>query len=417
MATKRKSRGEAAQRPARREMPWGELPSPQRPGELPRGKRADNPISGLVVVDKDKGVTSHDVVGAVRRLAGTRKVGHAGTLDPMATGVLCVGVGAATRLLRYVIGTSKEYAATIRFGIATATEDAEGEILYAPGAVADLPFGDGPFSGDSSRLGPVPNREESQEKGQVGGPATIGGEALAGAMQELAGDIMQVPSTVSALKVDGKRAYELAREGKDVELAARPVAIHAFEALGNPRQAWLELPEEGEPASACRETEAARGTTGKGLPCVDLDVRVECSAGTYIRALARDLGEKLGTAAHLTALRRTRVGPWKESEALSVAALAEFARRGEPLPLVPLANLCRGLFPALDITEPEAQALRHGRFLSSANSRLPALWQCETPGAARAVAMLGPHPVALVEPHPRHADMLKPALVFANADS
>ncbi len=288
----------------RRVMPWGELTRPARDRSVP-------PRDGLVVVDKDKGVTSHDIVGAMRYLAGTRKVGHAGTLDPMATGVLCVGIGKATKLLQYVTGTSKRYTATVRLGVETSTEDAQGEVTARRGVEA---------------LGPN---------------VASWPELVEAAMAQLRGEILQVPSAVSALKVAGKRAYELVREGKAVELDARPVTIGAFRMVGQPRSAVEE------------ET-----------PVIDIDVEVECSAGTYVRALARDLGDLLGTGAHLTALRRTRVGEWDESHALTVAGFNEFNLRGEELPIVGLTELCRGLFPLVEVTPEEAELLRRGQFIA-----------------------------------------------------
>src|SRR5215218_7499090 len=208
---------------------------------------ASQPISGLAIVDKPAGWTSHQVVGRMRRLAGTRKIGHAGTLDPMATGLLVLGVNSATRLLHYLVGLDKEYLATVRLGWATTTDDAEGEPLPAAPAAA---------------------------------VTAVSEAAVRTAMAPLTGEIEQVPSAVSAVKVAGKRAYQRVREGETVELAARRVTVSAFE--------LLEL------------------RTGEGW--LDLDVRVECSSGTYVRALARDLGVALGTGGHLTALRRTRIG-------------------------------------------------------------------------------------------------------------
>ncbi|HWN32921.1 MAG TPA: tRNA pseudouridine(55) synthase TruB, partial [Pseudonocardia sp.] len=205
-----------------------------------------SPPSGLVVVDKPGGLTSHDVVGRLRRLLGTRKIGHAGTLDPMATGVLVLGVERATRLLGHLALDTKAYAATIRLGVATSTDDAEGEVTATrdAGAVDEA-------------------------------------EVRAG-MAALTGAIEQVPSSVSAIKVDGKRAYRRVRDGEQVELAARPVTVAEF----------------------------ALDAVHRGDGHTDLDVRVECSSGTYVRALARDLGAGLGVGGHLTALRRTRVGPF-----------------------------------------------------------------------------------------------------------
>ncbi len=299
-----KKRSERSEGRPRRIMPWGELTRPARDRSVP-------PRDGLVVVDKDKDVTSHDIVGAMRYLAGTRKVGHAGTLDPMATGVLCVGIGKATKLLQYVTGTSKRYTATVRLGVETSTEDAQGEVTALRGAEA------------------------------LGADAAVWPEMIEAAMAQLRGEILQMPSAVSALKVNGKRAYELVREGKAVELDARPVTIGAFRMLGNPRR-----------------------TVVVETSVIDIDVDVECSAGTYVRALARDLGDLLGTGAHLTALRRTRVGEWDESQALSIAQLNESNVRGEELPILGLTELCRGLFPLVEVTADEAELLRRGQFIA-----------------------------------------------------
>ena len=255
---------------------------------------------GVVVVDKPAGWTSHDVVARVRRLGATRRVGHAGTLDPMATGVLVLGVGRATRLLTYVVGADKDYLATIRLGESTTTDDAEGERLSAPGA------------------------------------AEVDPEALAAAMGRLTGEILQVPSAVSAVKVDGRRAYARARAGESVELAARPVTVSRFELL------------------ARREV-----TTEDGVPVTDLDVAVTCSSGTYVRALARDLGVALGTGGHLTALRRTRVGGYGLDVARPLGALEE------DLAVLPLAEAARAILPVRELTEAEARELAFGRPISS----------------------------------------------------
>lgn len=251
------------------------------------------PASGLVVVDKAAGMTSHDVVSRVRRLAGTRKVGHAGTLDPMATGVLVVGVNRATRLLTYLVGQDKTYAATIRLGETTSTEDAEGEIL---------------------------------QRRYV---AAVTRQDIDAAIASLTGEIMQVPSSVSAIKVDGKRAYQRVRDGEQVELAARPVTVSRFDVLD------VRRPEGGRTA--------------------DLDVVIDCTSGTYVRALARDLGEALGVGAHLTALRRTRVGSFDLSAARTLQQL------GEEFSLVPTAAAARALFPARDLTQQESVELGYGR--------------------------------------------------------
>ncbi|MDT0183820.1 tRNA pseudouridine(55) synthase TruB [Microbacterium sp. ARD31] len=244
---------------------------------------------GLVVVDKAPGMTSHDVVARVRRLAGTRKVGHAGTLDPMATGVLVLGVDRATRLLGHLMLTEKAYDATIRLGVATTTDDAEGEV------VSTSPV-DGVTEDDVRR-------------------------ALAG----FVGDIEQVPTAVSAIKVDGRRAYARVRAGEDVELPARPVTIHEL---------------------VVHEV---------SLP--DVRISVRCSSGTYIRAIARDLGAALGVGGHLTALRRTAVGSFDLGVARTLEALAEdFA-------VLPIADAARSSFVPVDLDEGQAADVRFGRAL------------------------------------------------------
>ena len=246
--------------------------------------------SGLVVVDKPAGITSHDVVSRVRRLAGTRKVGHAGTLDPMATGVLVLGVERATRLLGHLLMTDKSYEATIRLGVTTVTDDAEGDVM------------------------------ETRDVGDVTEAAVR--EALA----RFVGDIEQVPTAVSAIKVDGRRAYQRVRAGEDVELTARPVTIHELD------------------------------VTRVALP--EVDVTVRCSSGTYIRAIARDLGAALGVGGHLTALRRTSVGPY----GLDVAQTLD--QLGEDFTVLPIADAARSAFPAVDLDETQAQAVRYGRPLA-----------------------------------------------------
>jgi tRNA pseudouridine55 synthase len=212
-------------------------------------RKPSSTTSGLVLIDKPQGWTSHDAVARTRRLANTRKVGHAGTLDPMATGLLILGINSSTRLLTYVVGLDKEYLATIRLGATTTTDDAEGEEV---------------------------TRATAESVAALSEPAIVAG------ITELTGDISQRPSAVSAIKVDGKRAYARVRAGEDVELPARPVTVSEFDLVGS--------------------------TAVDGF--VDLEVRVVCSSGTYIRALARDLGAGLGVGGHLTSLRRTRVGPF-----------------------------------------------------------------------------------------------------------
>lgn len=289
---------------------------------------------GLVVVDKPAGLTSHDVVARVRRLAGTRKVGHAGTLDPMATGVLVVGVDRATRLLTYVVGAEKEYTATIRLGVATTTDDAEGE----PTAVVDA--------------------------------SAVTAEAVAAGVAALTGPIQQVPSSVSAIKVDGRRAYARVRAGEEVTLAARPVVVHRF------------------------DVGATRPAHHDGVPALDLDVTVVCSSGTYVRALARDLGAALGVGGHLTALRRTRVGGYGLDVARTLDQLAE------EFTVLPLAQAARAAFPVRDLTVDEARELSFGRRIEADPSRRGTV---EAPVAGLApdgdvVALLADEPSGRVRP-------------------
>ncbi|MEV4092972.1 tRNA pseudouridine(55) synthase TruB [Streptosporangium saharense] len=254
------------------------------------------PPSGLIIVDKPAGWTSHDVVGKMRGIAGTRKVGHAGTLDPMATGVLVVGVEKATRLLGHLALTEKGYDGTIRLGQTTNTDDAEGEIVASA-------------------------------------PATeVTAEEVAKGVAALTGQITQVPPQVSAIKVNGERAYKLARAGEEVELKARPVTVSAFEILDVRREGDL----------------------------LDVDVSVTCSSGTYIRALARDLGAALGVGGHLTALRRTRVGPYDLSMARTIDRLAT------ECVILPMAEAVAAAFPRRDVTEQEAGLVAHGGRLPSA---------------------------------------------------
>ncbi len=279
-------------------------------------------MSGLVIVDKPGGMTSHDVVARVRRLAGTKKVGHAGTLDPMATGVLVVGVEKATRLLGYLTLTEKEYAATIRLGQSTSTDDAEGEI-----------------TGTASAAGVS--------------AAALTQHQLHQAVAGLTGEIWQVPPAVSAIKVGGQRAYKLARAGAPPELAARPVTVYQFAV-----------------------TAVRRARVG-GL--LDIDATVRCSSGTYIRALARDLGAALGTGGHLTQLRRTRVGGYGVEDARTLEQLAD---RFEVLPLAQAASAA---FPRRNLSADEARRLANGGRLAMAPSADPqASTDPQTPTAAYA---------------------------------
>ena len=255
--------------------------------------------NGIVLIDKPQSFTSHDAVARIRRLAGTRKVGHAGTLDPMATGLLILGLGPSTRLLTFIVGLSKEYVATIRLGSSSTTDDAEGDLLgFAPQAQLDR----------------------------------VTDELIAEGIIPLTGEIEQVPSTVSAIKVGGKRAYALARAGETVELKARAVTVHAFEILS-----------------------ITRGAEVEGHGFIDVEVRVECSSGTYIRALARDLGFKLGVGGHLTMLRRTRIGSFHVTDAYDLDKLESAPELMSP------AEVARGIFSAVDLNETQAVELSQGK--------------------------------------------------------
>ena len=292
--------------------------------------------SGLVIVDKPGGMTSHDVVARIRRLAGTRRVGHAGTLDPMATGVLVVGVEKATRLLGYLSLTEKEYVATIRLGQSTTTDDAEGE-----------PSGGAPASGVSA-------------------------DALRTEIARLTGEIRQVPPGVSAIKVGGQRAYKLTRAGAAPELAARPVTVYEF-------------------------TVTARRPVGDFL---DIDAMIRCSSGTYIRALARDLGAALGTGGHLTSLRRTAVGPYRLDQAHTLEDLSERTR------VTPIAEAAAAAFPRVDLTADDARRLSQGARIPVPTSPAPE----EGPAAPMAAFAPDGTLVALVT---EEAGRLRSLAVFA----
>ncbi|HEX4789032.1 MAG TPA: tRNA pseudouridine(55) synthase TruB [Actinospica sp.] len=292
--------------------------------------------SGLVVIDKPAGLTSHDVVARVRRIAGTRRVGHAGTLDPMATGVLVIGVEKATRLLGYLTLTEKTYAATIRLGQSTSTDDAEGE-----------PAGGAP-AGDVTR------------------------ERLDAAIAGLTGEIMQVPPGVSAIKVGGQRAYKLTRAGAAPELAARPVRV-------------------------CEFTVTSVRSADKFL---DFDATIRCSSGTYIRALARDLGAALGVGGHLTALRRTAVGPYDLAQSRT---LEDFSERAL---VTPLDEAAAAAFRRVDLDAADAGRLAHG-------IRVPAPGGAAAGTAEAPVAAFAPDGtlIALVT---EESGRLRPLAVFAS---
>ncbi len=296
------------------------------------------PPDGLVIVDKPAGWTSHDVVARMRRLAGTRRVGHAGTLDPMATGVLVLGIEKATRLLGHLALTRKVYDATIRLGQTTVTDDAEGEVTAAT---------------STERLADA--------------------DVLA-AVGPLTGEIMQVPSSVSAIKVNGVRSYARVRSGDEVKLAARPVTVYEF---------------------TVHQIRRAKAETD----VIDLDVTVACSSGTYIRALARDLGAALGVGGHLTALRRTQVGPYGLAQAHTLDELAEVAAQAQPLPVLSLAAAAAVAFPRYDVDGEQAKTIAHGGFLPS-------------PGLGEGpIAVFGPDGafLALVE---ERGERAKPIAVF-----
>lgn len=256
---------------------------------------------GLLIVDKPAGWTSHDVVARIRRLAGTRRVGHAGTLDPMATGVLVVGVDKATRLLGYLALTEKDYTGTVCLGQSTDSDDADGR----PGEV-------------------VPAAGLTQAE-------------LASAIGTLTGAISQVPPGISAIKVGGRRSYQLTRAGQPPQLAPRPVVVSRLEVTGTRRDGDL----------------------------LAVDIAVTCSSGTYIRSLARDLGARLGVGGHLTALRRTRVGPYLVSQARTLGELEETTASRGKLDLISLADAAAAAFPRRDLTAEQAQAVAHGLRLAA----------------------------------------------------
>ncbi|WP_030195388.1 tRNA pseudouridine(55) synthase TruB [Streptomyces sp. NRRL S-87] len=282
------------------------------------------PPDGLVIVDKPSGFTSHDVVARMRGIAKTRRVGHAGTLDPMATGVLVLGVEKATKLLGHLALTEKEYLGTIRLGQDTLTDDAEGDITSSTDASA------------------------------------VTREAVDAGIAKLTGEIMQVPSKVSAIKINGVRSYKRAREGEEFEIPARPVTISSFQVYD------------------MREAEAADGTK-----VVDLVVSVVCSSGTYIRALARDLGSDLGVGGHLTALRRTRVGPYKLDRARTLDQLQE------ELTVMPIADAATAAFARWDLDAKRSRLLANGVRLDMPDEYAP----------GKPVAVFGPEGrlLALVE--------------------
>ncbi len=343
--------------------------------------------SGLLIVDKPQGVTSHDIVAAVRGALHMKRVGHAGTLDPMATGVLVVGFGNATRLLNVIVEHDKTYEATIRLGQRTTTDDADGEIV-------------------STRPAPAMSREALQALVDV----------------RFTGTIEQVPNAYSAIKINGQRAYDLARDGQEVRLKARPVTIHEFAVL-DARPVLVAAGED-------RSGDALEGRTPEGgesrdgsVPALDVDVRVACSAGTYIRALARDLGEALGVGGHLTRLRRTRVGRYRAEDPRTVTAHTEqrtfTTRDGETVTrsravldasgdelaarALPMVEAASAAMPVIEVSDVEAADLRFGRRIRVAGA---------TPRGGRLAAVVPERHdlVAIVEPCGH--GMAKPVTVF-----
>ncbi len=298
-------------------------------------KQAANEIHGFVIVDKPAGMTSHDVVHQIRKLANTKKVGHAGTLDPDATGVLVIGLGKATRLLTFIVADNKTYQATIRLGQSRTTDDAQGEIIET----------------------------KSCEK--------ITDEAIKNELDKFVGDIQQIPSSVSAIKVDGKRAYDLVRQGEKVELAPRSVHISAIDVH--------EIKKIGE--------------------FIDVAVTVHCSSGTYIRAIARDLGNSLQVGGHLTNLRRTQSGQWSITNANKLTDL-----KPGSLPIISMAQVATSIFPTVTIGQAETEDFIHGRSVRTTH----------TPAETIAVIDKNPSLIALA-----HGDglTLKPHVVFASGTS
>lgn len=314
-------------------------------GRRRRKRGPGEPWDGIVVVDKPAGWTSHDVVGRLRSIFGTRRVGHAGTLDPAATGVLVCAVGRGTRLLTYLTGADKRYRAVIRLGASTVTEDAEGGALDAPGC-------------------------EPLERERVA--------ELDAGMAALTGELMQRPSAVSAVKVDGRRAYDVVRAGGDPKLQPRPVTVSRFERLDEPRSVLLEL-------------DGAEPVNG-----LEFAADVECSSGTYVRALARDLGEPFG-GGHLGGLRRIRVGPFTLDDAVT---LDELASAESPIQLgTGLGQAAQRFLPSAEVDAQAVAELTHGRRIPVTQVRPPGSFPGQAQQAtADAGAMADPSagPVALV---------------------
>ncbi|HEV7210832.1 MAG TPA: tRNA pseudouridine(55) synthase TruB [Blastococcus sp.] len=277
---------------------------------------------GLLLVDKAGGMTSHDVVAIARRALSVRKVGHAGTLDPMATGLLILGVGAATRLLGYVGGHDKTYEATIRLGQGTVTDDREGDVLSTASA------------------------------------AHLDDAAISAALAAQTGPLQQVPSSVSAVKVAGRRSYDRVRAGEEVELAPRSVTVHRLD---------------------------VHRITRPTPELVDVDVTVACTAGTYIRAIGRDAGAALGVGGHLTALRRTVSGPFAVTDAAPVEEAAAALLAGGGVGFLGLAEAAGRVFATRAVTADESRELTHGRRIPATGA--PGL-HAAVDGGGRLVALV-----------------------------
>lgn len=340
--------------------------SQTNPAYLPPGADINMPAasgdhrapSGFLLVDKPRGMTSQQVVSRIRRRLGIKKVGHAGTLDPLATGLLMVGIGKATRILTYLVGADKSYIATIRIGIGTLSDDAEGDVTSSPGWSPDSP--------------------------------AEAAELIDAQLNKFIGTIEQVPSSISAKKIDGKRAYDLIREGHEVDLPPKTVTITRCERLAAP----------------------TLSTTDDGTPVVDVSLVVDCSSGTYIRAIARDLGQALGCAAHVTALRRTHTSSFSVDMAVDLPQIAD---KGPQLVINPVA-ITRRLMPTLEVDQQQALSLSHGQAIATP----PAI-----PSAATCALVLvnGPEPKAtaddcrklLVAIGQLSSDSIKPVTVFVDA--
>jgi len=290
-------------------------------------------VSGFLLIDKPSGVTSHTVVAQVRKALGTRRVGHGGTLDPMATGLLIIGVGRATRLLGYIAGHTKQYVATIRLGAGTTTDDAEGELL-----------------------------------GKWVLSTSLSTDEISEVVSSYLGKIQQVPSAVSAIKVDGKRSYARVRAGESVELSPREVTIDQF--------------------SLTHRVD--------GSPWVDIDVVVDCSSGTYIRALARDLGRDLGVGGHLTALRRTRIGDLSVDQARTIEGISSRS-------LISMGEMAPHIAPVVEVDDDQVRDISVGR-------RLPITL------ATKLASMMYDHDlVALYEPDETVSGCARPVAVFIDS--